>query len=253
MHPQRSDRTEGGQRLAACTNGAAQLCAACRAGGADRRQLGLSPARHLWRVCRVRAATQPPRSRLAVGRGHDRPDPGFARNDRAGPSRAIHRRDDARGRGARRGTALRSGDRHRAICRTCYRRRGRWRDCRRRCGGYRDGAVVDPRRPVAAAAGGVRPEGPQPRLRHRHGGSEPGRVSRIPGAQWRGAVTRAVSARRRHDLYLRHSPAKSHCRSTRLRLRRSRARSNASKRCARRCRRHSPRRRSWHGRRASAR
>src|SRR5438067_1722187 len=37
-----------------------------------------------------------------------------------------------------------------------------------------------------------------------HGGSEPGRVSRIPGAQWRGAVTRAVSARRRHDLYLRH-------------------------------------------------
>ena len=46
------------RRLAAGAVGAAQLCAACRVGGGDRRGLGLSPARHLWRLCRVPTPSQ---------------------------------------------------------------------------------------------------------------------------------------------------------------------------------------------------
>ena len=44
---------------------------------------------------------------------------------------------------------------------------------RRRRGRHRDGAVVDPGTRLAAAAGGLRPQGPQPRLRHRRPACRP--------------------------------------------------------------------------------
>src|SRR6266478_4716573 len=103
------------------------------------------------------------------------------------------------------GAELRLG-RHRdhAIRGPSNRCRGRWQCRRRRCHGDRDGALVDPRGLVAAAAGGVRFEGPQPRFRHRRKNPGGGCVPRISGTERCGADPRAVSPHRRHNVCLRH-------------------------------------------------
>ena len=99
------------------------------------------------------------RPRLAVGRGDGGAGPRLAGDDRAGPSRAIHHGDDACRRGAGRGIAPRPGYRDRAARGPSNRCRGRWQARRKRCRSDRDGALVDPRGLVAAAAGGVRFKG----------------------------------------------------------------------------------------------
>ena len=84
------------------------------------------------------------------------------------------------------------------------RRRARQRrDRRGRRRGHRYGAVVDPGDALAAAARGVRLQGPQPGVPRPASHSRGGAVPRIPGGQRRGPDARAVSARRRHDLGVR--------------------------------------------------
>ena len=56
---------------------------------------------------------------------------------------------------------------------------------------------------MAAAAGGLRPEGPQPHLRHRRRACRPKRCSWNTATERRRSCARAVPARRRHDLCLR--------------------------------------------------
>ena len=146
--------------------GAAQLRAACRARRRARQSLGLSAADDLCRLRgRERARRAAARRQAVAQRQRDdhRPDR-LAADDGAGRAARLHPRPDARRRGAGRGAAARHGrrpgaPRERRVARRRARRR---RDGRRRRGGDRHGTVVDPCRALAAAAGGVRLQGPQP-------------------------------------------------------------------------------------------
>ena len=64
---------------------------------------------------------------------------------------------------------------------------------------------------LAAAARGVRPQGPQPRVRDRRDHSRRGPLPRVPGGKRRGPDPRAVSARRRHDLGVRGLEQRARC------------------------------------------
>ena len=105
------------RRQSARVDGAAQLCSAREPARNDRRRLGLSPPRHLWRL-RQRTGRRAPRPqaprRLGVGWRDRRPSPRLDRHHRPGPPARVHRSHDARGRGAGSTAAPGPGDRHRA-------------------------------------------------------------------------------------------------------------------------------------------
>ena len=107
--------------------------------------------------------------------------PGLAGNDRTGLSCALHSCPDARGRVA--GGELRIGQVAGMLCdpgrQSVVGLRGRRRAAPRRRGCHRDGAVVDPCLGVAAAPGGIRPEGAQHRVRYRQRRAGGGALPRV--------------------------------------------------------------------------
>ena len=85
---------------------------------------------------------------------------------------------------------------------------------RGRCSRHRHGALVDLCLSVAAAPKDLWAEGPQHGVRDGHGGASGVALPRIPGGGRHGDHAGNFSARRRHDLCLRASPAKARCRKT---------------------------------------
>jgi 2-polyprenyl-6-methoxyphenol hydroxylase-like FAD-dependent oxidoreductase len=100
---------------------------------------------------------------------------------------------------------------------------------------------------------GLRLQGPQPDLRHRHARAGRSAVPRISGGRRRGADTRAVRACRRHDLGVRGVEHRADAGRSGGGDAPTTARTDGSRRCAGGSRRRWPTRRSWRARPASAR
>lgn len=184
--------------------GAAELRAACRTRGrTGRRGLGLSPDDDLRRPCRRAGRRTRRAAALALGRGDGEPPARHARDHRAGASRRLHRGDDAGGGRRRRDAAAGPGHGPGSGRRAGRRRRGGRRVRRGRRRGRGAGAVVDPGVALAGAAGGLRPQGPQPGVRDRRERAGGGGLPGVRGGSRRDAGARAVPARRRHHLCLR--------------------------------------------------
>ena len=109
------------RRHAAAGSRPTQLRPARRTRRQSRQRLGLSPPRRPMAVSRPLRHRGTACARLAVGARRGRPEARIGRNDRAGPSGAIHRGDDACRRGSGCGIAHRARHRPRYRCRPCHR------------------------------------------------------------------------------------------------------------------------------------